>query len=618
MNIMLCQVNPTVGDLAGNLSMMKAEITIAIQKNIDVVVFPELVTTGYPPRDLLYRPGFWSEHEKVIAELHRFIRQQLGGHEDKQITVIFGGLHRVELTYGQYAKYNAAFIMDPAQVRVIHKKLRPNYDIFEEERHFAPGDPIRCLPIPIRTNDKHEPIVNCDVLICEDIWNYNFSCDTPWLPASYNFDPVSQLRGTGPLFVINGSPFWRGKVNACMNLVQKICEGIKRPVVYVNQVGGHDDIITHGGSMIALPTEKAHWVTMGDLVAKIQTKSQVFLGKLFSTDRIIPCYKDDIGNNCTNINSGKAKCWTSDWYSSFDDIKMPLWYDKQIARKDFDTWCDFQALRLHVIDYCRRCGFKEVVLGLSGGIDSAVVATIAADALGGENVHGVSMPSKFSSEGSITDAKQLADNLKLGSFQVIPIKKIHDILRGTLLSGGKQQFTNSVTDENLQPRIRANLLMALSNDNNWLLMTTGNKSELAVGYCTLYGDTCGGLSVIGDVYKTDIYRMARCINKYADRAIIPVNTIEKPPSAELAPGQKDTDSLPRYEVLDEILRDLIDHELSRGEMIRKHNVSTVGKIIRLYERSEYKRQQMPVAPKISPRSFGSGRRVPIAAKMTTL
>lgn len=603
MLVKLCQVNPTVGDLKGNLALLKGEINSAVQENADVIVFPELVTTGYPPRDLLYKDEIWTNHAKLIADLELFIKRI-----QRRVTVIFGGLHQVELTHGRYARYNAGFVIDnySKRTRITHKRLLPCYDVFDESRYFRAAEADEpYAPIVVKTENGGEAI--CDLLICEDIWNFRNSCDTPWLPSSYNIDPVSQLdENSGPLFVINGSPFWEHKYETCRKLVESICHKLNRAVVYVNQVGAHDDIVTHGGSIVSIPP-----TTRFTNAAENHVWSRS--AKMFATDSMI-VQLGDTRTNGDNLHPGVSQSIFPQKPNSMP--QNVLWYGKKVEPQDFDIWCDFHALKLHVSDYCRRTGFREVVLGLSGGIDSAVVACIAADALHGENVHGVTMPSEFSSKGSWTDAEQLAKSLRLGTFQNIPIKSIHHEVRSSLLSGGKQKFLVPVTEENIQPRARGMILMGLSNDNNWLLLTTGNKSEIAVGYCTLYGDMCGGLAVISDVPKTRIYEMARCINKYAGREVIPEATITKPPSAELAPDQLDSNSLPPYEHLDPLL-EMIYEDRPIEEIMKKSKIpNRVTEIVRRVQINEFKRRQMADGPKIRQRSFGSGRRMPVACKVS--
>ncbi len=592
MRVMLAQINPTIGDYKGNFAIIQNKISEARASKCDVILFPELATCGYPPRDLLYRQEFWDNHKSVIDKIYASLIA-----DEKQLTVIVGGLHEVELTYGNNARYNAAWVLDRHYgKRVVHKQLLPSYDVFDELRYFrAETDPQQPIDIWVDNHMGHRPVA-CDVLICEDIWGSN---SNNWLPASYSVDPVNNLkRNDGPLFVLNASPFWLGKIETTQKLVEKICHQIQRPVCWCNQVGAHDDIVTGGYSMISWPIADTVSTTFArafeecSLIANIGEKIVIEDDGMPATQLYHPA-----------LSKGQSRPLVSG--------------SRNIDSGDFEMWTIFQALRLHLVDYCRRTGFKTVVFGASGGIDSAVVGAIAAHALGGSNVSAITMPSPHSSEGSWKDAKALADANGM-YFQKMDIGDLYADVQKMFLSGGKQAFTNLVADENIQPRLRAILLMTYSNEHGCLLLTTGNKSEIAVGYCTLYGDTCGGLAVISDVWKTQVYDLAKFINKYLG-TMIPVNTIEKPPSAELRPDQQDTDSLPPYNVLDPILRQLVESEQSIERALwGKMSQPEVAKIARLYANSEYKRQQMPPGPKVQERSFGSGRRIPIAKELTRL
>jgi len=339
--------------------MMQMEITKAHQQKCDVVVFPELVTTGYPPRDLLYKQALWDSHERLVAKLEQFI-SNIGN----QITVIFGGLHQVQLTHGRYARYNAAFIIDPEGTKVIHKRLLPCYDIFDETRYFQSGLGDPYVPVVIKITNRHNDglvEIPCDILICEDIWNYKFKTHNSWLPASYDEDPVSNLVGIGPVFVLNGSPFWEGKIQTTQQMVEDICFDLHRPICWVNQVGAHDDIVTGGYSMVSIPLSH---------VKSVATRQ----GKLFAEDRMVVQLSDDVHYHFALYPGGSEQV-----IAKANQIKL---YGNIVDKSDFDLWCDFAALKLHLIDYCRRTGFKEVLIGLSGGIDSALVAAIAADAFG--------------------------------------------------------------------------------------------------------------------------------------------------------------------------------------------------------------------------------------------
>ena len=607
MKVMVAQTNPCIGDLAGNLSLIQDSVMQAVSSTCDVVVFSELVTTGYPPRDLLYSPEFWKDHERVIDKLDSFVRQL-----PRQITVIVGGLHEVMLSGGRYARYNAAWILDKHfGRRVVHKRLLPCYDIFDETRYFQSGADEPYAPIQIHlVKDGVESDVSCDVLICEDIWNNQYCGGGESMkPATYLTDPLDDVEryGRGPLFVLNGSPFWAGKIEETQELVESICDRLRQPVVWCNQVGSHDDIVTGGYSMVSIPRDST-----GTGVSTRRAKA--FEADLMVVELDKPELASFVTASLTVPPFGK-------------DLVTP----QVIDPADFEMWCFYKALFLHMSDYRRRCGFKRAVLGLSGGIDSAVVAVIAAHVFGSENVTGIGMPSCFSSEGSVSDAEALAKNLKI-RFELMKIDPIYKDVRNLFLSGSKQEFDHEVTDENIQPRARALLLMTYSNEHDpCLLLTTGNKSEITVGYCTINGDMCGGLAVISDLWKLQIYGLARFVNKYFGEPI-PEDTITKPASAELREHQQDTDSLPPYEVLDPLLKLFVEREMSVEQVIgegkwaedhkawfveAKQTPTEVARIMfRKYRSSEYKRLQMPPGPKVQQRSFGSGRRIPIAMNLT--
>lgn len=607
MTVMVAQINPCVGDLSGNLSLIQDSILKAISAQCDVVVFPELATTGYPPRDLLYSREFWENHKEMIDKLDHFIRGQ-----SRQITVIVGGLHEEMLSGGRYARYNAAWILDKHfGRRVVHKRLLPCYDVFDETRYFSSGVDEPYSPIPIRADGED---VLCDILICEDIWN---NSDEDWMkPATYMTDPLEAVarHGKGPLFVLNGSPFWIGKIEETQKLVESICERLDQPVVWCNQVGSHDDIITGGYSIVSVPYHE-----------KTETRVVTRRAKAFQEDTMIVVFK--------NIKTNGSALWRGPYEPGGYDSDFTLPPSKfrphnYVDPEDHKMWTVYKALFLHMSDYKRRCGFKKAVLGLSGGIDSAVVAVIAAHVFGSENVTGIGMPSPYSSEGSVNDAEILANRLKI-KFEIKKITKSYEAIKDLFLSGGKQKFDKPVTDENIQPRVRGMILMAHSNEYDpCLLLTTGNKSEITVGYCTIYGDMCGGLAVISDLWKTQVYELARFMNKYFDKPI-PIDTIEKPASAELRSDQKDTDSLPPYDILDPLLRMFVEQEMSPTQVFatgwfEKHgglgnnkiDSGEVRMMFRKYRTAEYKRLQMPPGAKLQQRSFGSGRRMPIAMKLT--
>lgn len=587
MKIYLCQISPNIGDLKGNVNLIKQEILIGNQNEADVVVFPELATIGYPPRDLLYDHKVWESHEKYVQEIANLINSL-----KNNITVIFGGLHQVNKTHGQFARYNAAYIIDKNYgTRIVHKKLLPSYDVFFESLYFTPGEETS-LPIPINFKTPNGIETSyCDILICEDMWNFkNRGSVKHMLANSYSRDPVSELKGDGPIFIVNASPFWSHKVEDTLKILHTISGTLKRNVIWVNQVGGYDELVFGGYSVIY----KANGIF--DVCNPFKEDRRLFI-----LDTLEYARTSEILQPKNSIYS-----------HGFCGLAMPKNNIGFIDKSDFNTWCILNALKLGLKDYCARNGFSKIVFGCSGGIDSALVGAIASEALGPANVTGITMPSKFSSEGSWKDSERLAKNC---GFNLINwnIKNIHDETRHAIFSHEKMQFKRNVTDENLMPRIRALLLMAYSNDEDALLISTGNKSELAVGYCTIYGDMAAGYALLGDVWKTQVYELARFINKHKE--IIPESIINKAPSAELSPNQKDTDTLPPYEQLDPLLIDLIELGNPPHELYEKYGKLVVDKIVLMYDRSEFKRRQSPPIPKINIRSFGTGRDIPISKKI---
>ncbi len=556
MVISLAQINPTVGDIRGNTRMIIESIRQAKKAGAHLVVFPELAVCGYPPKDLLLREGFVEDCKKAMYT----IAQECTG-----ITAIVGTVTKNEMSIGHRLHNTAIVCSDGIQSFSYHKRLLPTYDVFDERRYFEPGQGSLCVPIFIE-----EEYYRVGVLICEDIWNEITNGEELY----YN-NPVAETIAAGAdvLVCISASPFCVGKSDLRRNLIQSYAEKYNVPVVFVNQVGGNDDLIFDGSSMIVWPSGTA-------------SRSLSFKQDIMTVD--LNVWENIPSNNFTDIDSV------------------------------------FDALVLGVRDYVRKCGFKDVVIGLSGGIDSALTAAIAVEALGEKHVHGVAMPSRHSSDHSLDDASLLAINLGI-YFNIIPIEPAHRAFESILAPS----FTGSeedVTEENIQARIRGNILMALSNKFGWLVLTTGNKSELAVGYCTLYGDMCGGLAVISDVPKTMVYELSRYVNDREFREIIPLNTITKPPSAELKPGQVDQDSLPPYEILDLILKLYVEDKKSLEQihsavaLFEQQNgdeyaVSTqqLQNIINLVNRNEYKRQQAAVGLKVTSQAFGSGWKFPIAA-----
>ncbi len=541
MRIALAQINTTVAALEENVRKIKSYVLQSLAQGADLVVFPELALTGYPPKDLIGLPDFVEANLKALDDLAKW---------SSTPAILVGFVDRSLLPEGKGLANAAALLGNGRILTRHHKSLLPTYDVFDEGRYFDPAKSI--TPIHLGGRDL-------GVTICEDLWNDATFWDKRRL---YPFDPVEDVIGQGAEILINisCSPFSQGKREVKQRMLSAISRRHHRPLIYLNSIGGNDSLVFDGASMV--------YSAEGELVARLAE---------FEEDLLI--------------------------YDT-DDPAADL-------RASFET--DIERIRaalcLGIGDYVRKCGFKRVALGLSGGIDSALVAALAAEALGPESVVGVSMPSPYSSQHSRDDAQQLAENLGI-EYRVIPITPMFE----SFLENLSPQWPGrapDIAEENLQARIRGMILMGLSNKFGWLVLATGNKSELATGYCTLYGDMCGGLAPIGDVPKTLVYELAHLINR--EREIIPHNTIEKPPSAELRPNQKDSDSLPEYAVLDQVLKAYIEERRSPEEIVAMGIDSpTVERIIRLVTRSEYKRQQAAINLKVTAQAFGYGWRFPVA------
>jgi NAD+ synthetase len=535
----MAQVNPTVGDLAGNLSIIREAIRKGEEAGVDLVVLSELCLSGYPPKDLLERPAFVDRCEEALMELASEVGR----------TAVLVGFPEKNTEPAGKPVYNSCALLHRSKVlATVRKSLLPTYDIFDENRYFESAD-------------NNPPVAfagtRIGLTICEDLWNDRDF----WPKRLYRTDPVSRIvtQGADIIFNVSSSPYALGKEDFRFRMMRTLVSKIRMPVIYVNQVGGNDELIFDGNSF-ALGAD-------GSVLAR---------GKSFAEDFLIVDTESD---------------------QSLEWKKTSL-----IERLN-------QALVLGTRDYARKCGFKSAVVGLSGGIDSAVTVSLAVAALGKDNVLGVSMPSRYSSEGSVTDARALAENLGI-ELKVIPIEPTFKAYLETLAPTFEGR-EHDVTEENIQARIRGNILMAISNKFGHLVLSTGNKSELAVGYGTLYGDMAGGLAVIADVPKTRIYELARCINR--ERKIIPETIFTKPPSAELKPDQSDQDTLPPYEVLDPILEAYVEEAKEVDEIVSLgFNRRVVEEVVQRVDTNEYKRYQAAPALKVTPRAFGTGWRMPIA------
>jgi NAD+ synthase (glutamine-hydrolysing) len=545
MKIALAQFNPTVGDFEGNSARILDMASRAKTRGADLVVFSELCICGYLPLDLLERPAFIQRTLETLKHVAAEVALPA-------IVGYAGRVNKDAHPTGKSIANKAALLCDGRVVFEQSKMLLPTYDVFDESRFFQPASQQYVFGL------GQEEL---GITICEDVWNdKNF-----WASPMYARDPVNELiaKGSSVLINISASPFTIGKRFLRLGMLRSLAQHHRRPVVYVNQVGGNDSLIFDGAS-IAITAD-------GNVAAQ---------AKAFQEDLVL-----------------------FDTVTGEGDIhEQP---EEEIAYAH-------EALVLGTRDYVRKCNFSKAIVGLSGGVDSAVVASIAVDALGAPNVLGVSMPGPYSSEGSKTDAQCLAHNLNIG-FLSIPIAGVFDAYKQALAPVFGDRPTDA-TEENIQARIRGNYLMALSNKFGSMVLSTGNKSENAVGYCTLYGDMAGGLAVISDVPKLMVYELARYINR--ERELIPHSTIEKPPSAELRPDQRDTDSLPSYDVLDRILKSYIEEVKSPEEIAVEtgFDLKLVREIAILVDRNEYKRKQAAPGLKITSRAFGFGRPFPIAQR----
>jgi NAD+ synthetase len=567
--IALAQINPTVGDFTGNLEKIVAASRKAAAQGARVTVFSELAICGYPPADFLEKPSFLARCRSAVEELAEATREL-------QTAVLAGVALPADGETGKPA-VNAAVLLDGGRVLLEqHKRLLPFYDVFDEQRYFSASRPQQVVELDG---------VRLAITICEDAWNdKNF-----WPRRLYKIDPMEELMRQQPDVHINlsSSPFWHGKREIRRKMLAAIARRDGVPVLMSNQVGGNDSLIFDGSSLA--------FNARGELIAQAASfEEDLMVVDPFDAPVLRATAEEDIDLLLARI--------------GLQDLNLA-----NLKGEDGDTAAAYRALVLGTRDYVRKCGFKKALIAISGGIDSALVAAIAKDALGAENVLGIGMPSPYSSAGSISDSRQLAANLGI-KFEEIGISGLFDeYLRALepMFAGLK----TDTTEENIQSRIRGCLLMALSNKFSALVLTTGNKSEMAVGYCTLYGDMVGALAVIGDLVKTRVYAVCRWLNR--DHEVIPEAILEKAPSAELRPDQKDTDSLPPYEVLDPILEAYVERYETPEHIAEAHGfpLELVQQVVRLVERSEYKRQQAAPVLKVTSKSFGMGRRFPIAVKV---
>ena len=558
MKITMAQLNPTVGDLTGNLEKVGRTLVTCAGDSPDLVVFSELFLTGYPPRDLLERTWFIEQAEAAVAQLCALSRDY------PETGIVIGVPLPNAETVGK-GLHNAALLIQAGRVLFRQNKtLLPTYDVFDEARYFDPAPQIAVFPF------RDEML---GISTCEDAWN-----DPEMSLPHYAVDPIARLADQGATVMVNisASPFGAGKEEIRYELLRRHAVKHGTPFISVNQVGANDELIFDGRSL--------------------------FVDAAGHPASVFPAFVEHTQTIDTHTASDTR-----------DYVPQPI------------IESIYQALLLGIRDYVRKTGFRQVVLGLSGGIDSALTCALAVAALGRENVLGVSMPSHYSSEGSVPDARQLAQNLGI-RLEIIPLAETYNAYlemlrpafagRETDVAGrtpGGDSRPPGIAEENIQARIRGNILMALSNKFGWLVLTTGNKSELAVGYCTLYGDMSGGLAVIADVPKMLVYELARYINR--DQEIIPQASIDKPPSAELRPDQTDQDTLPPYDLLDRILKHYVDEGRSLAKIIDLgYDRQTTAWIARAVDRNEYKRWQAAPGLKVTSKAFGMGRRMPVAAR----
>jgi NAD+ synthase (glutamine-hydrolysing) len=561
LRVALCQLNPVVGDLSGNVDRIVRALGTAEDEGADLAVFPELVVCGYPPEDLLLKPGFVADNQTALGKVAKAT--------DRCAAVIGFVDERLDL-------YNAAAVCAGGEMTgVYHKRNLPNYSVFDEQRYFSPGGGAENLYLVGG--------VRVGVSICEDAWD----------PAG----PIHDQAAAGAELIvnINASPYYAQRWNERSRMLGTRAADASCGLVYVNAVGGQDELVFDGGSMV--------FDAEGHMTAALAQFEE--LVSVFDIE-VRPGYRkrllDPRGRRSApplpEVVVSASPRRSSHAPRAGAPFAEPLAKEAEV----------YSALVLGTADYVRKNGFEEVVIALSGGVDSSLVATIAADALGPRAVHGVSMPSRYTSASSNDDAADLAQRLGI-DYRTVPIEPAHEAVLGTL-AGPFAGAKPGLAEENIQSRLRGLVLMALSNKFGWLVLTTGNKSELAVGYSTLYGDTAGGFAVIKDVPKTLVYELCRWRNR--NGAMVPDRVLTKAPTAELRPNQLDTDSLPPYEVLDPVLEAYIGGDLTAGELVEAgFNPELVERVVRLVDLAEYKRRQSPIGVRVTPKAFGRDRRMPI-------
>ena len=550
MRVALAQTDPTVADIDGNAARVVARIQSARQAGAQLVVTTELAVFGYPPKDLVLRDDLVRRNVKALEEIAKHCTD---------ITAVVGFAKPNPSGVGKGVLNAAAVCRNGAVEATYAKMLLPTYDVFDESRYFEPGRTPLVFTIG-GEQDGHR----VGITICEDLWSDSQSDGR----RVYGLDPVAETAKAGATLLVNlsASPYRAGIQHDREALFASQVREHSLPLIYVNQVGGNDDVMFDGASLVL--------DSKGTVIAR---------AKAFDEDLLLV------------------------------DLEHPQ--NNRVEPYPQRTDSIHSALVLGIRDYIEKCGFDHVVIGLSGGVDSALTAVLAVEAVGADRVHGVAMPSRYSSDHSLKDAEDLAKNLGI-ELRTIPIEDVHRSFEQAIAPHFGDDAPG-VAEENIQARIRGSLLMALSNKFGWLLLTTGNKSEIAVGYCTLYGDMCGGLAVLSDVPKTVVFELARSVNRAAGHVRIPQRTIDKPPSAELRANQLDQDTLPPYDVLDAVLEHYVEHDRSVDDIVgRGFDPATVEFIARCVARNEYKRKQAPVGIKVTSRAFGTGRRMPIAARYT--